>query len=304
MRNAMILVGFFFLALVWGGCGSSSEGESATDSSSDTASDTAASAETLEEVAGDADASSVDSNGTIGSVHLITLGDSLTEGVGDSEWTDDGVPVGYPGRLTTLLADRGQLVELSNLGRSGWTSAEMVNGNEWEEDGASQLDLAIPLVQSAVTSGTTTVVCVWIGSNDLFGLYSWCHAPDNADCEAEDLTQFRGNIDKTLKDLTAAGATVQIALLDDQSLRPVMTDPKYADAFSEIGASDKALMSAQVVRYNEAIAELATKYGAETVDFYSTTLFQEDAMLAEDGNHPNGSGYDTIAAIWNAAIDL
>ncbi len=296
MRNAIGLVGFLFVALVWGGCGSSGGEESPADSQSV--------ADVVADQSAGVDIAGVDHVPTGSGVLLLTLGDSLTEGVGDSEWTDGGVPVGYPGRLQGLLEGRGLVVQLANLGRSGWTSAEMVNGSEWDDNPSSQLDLALPLIQSAVASGQTAVACVWIGSNDLFGLYSWCHAPDNADCESEDLTQFRENIDKTLKTLAPTGAVVRIALLDDQSLRPVMTDPKYADSFSEIGGSDKALMSAQVVRYNEVIAELAAKYGAETVDFYSTTLFQDAAKLDEDGNHPNGSGYDIIAGIWDAAIEL
>ena len=100
------------------------------------------------------------------------------------------------------------------------------------------------------------------------------------------------------------GAVVYIALLDDQSLRPVLTNPAFADSFSEIDASGRALMSAQVVRYNDSIKTLAAQYGAYTVDFYATTLFQDTATLAEDGNHPNGPGYDAIAAIWDDAIGL
>ncbi len=240
----------------------------------------------------------------LGAWTIVTLGDSLTEGVGDSEWTEDGLPVGYPGRLEQRLWARGVGAEVLNLGRSGWTSVELVQGNPWDDPDTSQLDLAQPLLDAAVQAGRDTVACLWIGSNDLFSLYGICHAPDNGPCEEEDLEQFEANIDAALDRLTATGATVYVALLDDQSLRPVLADPAYADSFPEIEAADLALMAAQVVRYNDTIETLAAQYGAHTVSFYDTTLFSDPATLDEDGNHPNGTGYDIIAGIWDDTLGL
>jgi len=235
---------------------------------------------------------------------IVTLGDSLTEGVGDSEWTEDGFAVGYPGRLEQRLWAQGVGAEVVNIGRSGWTSGELVEGNPWDDQPESQLDVAQPLLEAATQAGRDTVACLWIGSNDLFSLYGGCHAPDNGPCEAEDLAQFEANIDAALDRLTGTGATVYVALLDDQSLRPVLADPAYADSFPEIGAADHALMAAQIVRYNESITTLAAQYGAHTVDFHATTLFENPATLDEDGNHPNGAGYDIIAGIWDDALGL
>ena len=62
-------------------------------------------------------------------------------------------------------------------------------------------------------------------------------------------------------------------------------------------------MSAQVERYNDAIRDVAQRYGATIVDFYDTTVFTSSATLAEDGNHPNAAGYDRIADLWFAAIE-
>ena len=36
--------------------------------------------------------------------------------------------------------------------------------------------------------------------------------------------------------------------------------------------------------------------------FYATTIFADPATLSDDGNHPNGAGYDVIAALWAAAL--
>jgi hypothetical protein len=38
------------------------------------------------------------------------------------------------------------------------------------------------------------------------------------------------------------------------------------------------------------------------VDFFNSTIFENWATLSDDGNHPNGAGYDAIATIWYQAI--
>ena len=236
-------------------------------------------------------------------ITVVTLGDSLTEGIGDSEWTDDGVAVGFPGRLEARLSARGADAKVENLGRSGWTSGDLINGIDWGDGPEpSELSLALPLLEGAVKGGRSAVATVWIGSNDLFGLYDWCHEPDNAQCEADNLAEYTANLDAALGKLAGTGATVLVALLDDQSKRPVLTDPKYADSFPNIGPADRALMAAQIVKYNDVVKNLATKHGATTVDFYHTTLFEQPATLDDDGNHPNAAGYEAVTTIWETAV--
>lgn len=238
-----------------------------------------------------------------GAITVVTLGDSLTEGVGDSEWTDDGAQMGFPGRLQARLKARGADATVKNVGRSGWTSTDLVSGVDWGEGAEpSELSIAIPVLEAAVADGQKAAATVWIGSNDLFGLYSWCHAPDNAQCEADALAEYEKNIDTTLTQLTATGAKVLIALLDDQSKRPVVADPKYAEDFPEIDAAARALMSAQVGIFNGVVTKLAAKHGAVTVDFFHTTLFEASATLDDDGNHPNAAGYETITTIWETSL--
>ena len=236
-------------------------------------------------------------------VLILTLGDSLTEGVGDSEWTEAGAPVGYPGRLEARLKASGIDATVQNLGRSGWTSTDLLRGVTWNDPPEpSQMAVAQPLIAAALAAKAQVVVTVWIGSNDLFGLYDWCHEPDHAECEAGALAEYTANIDETLSTLIRPQVTVLIALLDDQSKRPVVTDPKYAGSFPNIGAAERALMSAQVQAFNQVIAAKATLYGARTVDFQATTLFEQASTLADDGNHPNAAGYEQIAAVWEPAV--
>ena len=142
---------------------------------------------------------------------------------------------------------------------------------------------------------------------DSFGLYSYVcpedYGNDYARCEPEALQLFRGNIKTILASLKGTGARLYIALLDDQSKRPVMRNPQLRrDSYDKITADDVSRMSVQTGKYNAVLRELAASYGATTVDFFDTTIFETPATLSEDGNHPNGTGYDAIARIWHQAI--
>lgn len=233
---------------------------------------------------------------------LVTLGDSLTEGAGDDQSDGAGGTLGYPGRLQTMLEDAGLEVELHNLGVSGWTSTELIQGTAW--DGTpGQLGQAEDLIQSALDSGRKAVALVWIGSNDLYALYEWkCDVASPPACADADLAEYTANIRTILSALRAAGAVTYLAQLDDQSLRPVLADPAYADSFPDISDDELPLMSDQVARYNQAIFTQANRQGAVLVDFFHTSLFEEPETLSDDGNHPNGSGYEQITDIWYQAV--
>jgi lysophospholipase L1-like esterase len=221
-----------------------------------------------------------------GPIALITLGDSLTEGA-----EDDRGAGGYPGRLVELINGlRPGSVLALNAGHSGWNSDALINGDQGLP---SQLTQALEAIAAAKIAGQQPIVLVWIGSNDLFYLYEY-NDPD-ATAEQADLDHYAQNLDTILSQLTSTGASVLIALLDDQSLRPVT---QKGEAFPGTSRAEVTMMSAQVKRYNSVIAQKAAQYGALMVDFYHTTLFTDPATLAGDGNHPNAAGYDLAAAHW------
>ena len=121
--------------------------------------------------------------------------------------------------------------------------------------------------------------------------------------DAADVVHFSNNIDTILKRLKAAGATTFIALLDDQTHRPIAKKTGADSAFPDISADEMSRMSGQAVRYNDAIRKKAAQYGATTVDFYKTKIFESgNGTLADDGNHPNPKGYDQVSQIWFQAI--
>ena len=226
-------------------------------------------------------------------VTLVTLGDSLTVGDGDEAGG------GYPARLLKKISKEAPGSTLENLAQSGWTSDDLIN---------TQLEPAVAALRAA-PGRAPKLALVWIGSNDLFGLYNYVcpvdYGNNYARCEPEALQLFKNNIATILKSLKATGARLYIALLDDQSKRPVMRNSQLRrDSYDRITADDVSRMSVQTGKYNAVLRESAASYGATTVDFLGTKIFETSATLSEDGNHPNGAGYETIAEIWRQAISV
>jgi lysophospholipase L1-like esterase len=201
---------------------------------------------------------------------VVAMGDSLTEGIEDTPGAG-----GFPARLERMLNSASPGAQVANLGRSGWTSAQLVS---------RQLPTALKIKPD--------IALVWIGSNDLWRYF-------RADQESDDLAKYTANIDSTLKALKDANIKTYIALVDDQSRRPVAS----TNEIEPYTQADRDRMSRRAVAYNEVIALKASEYGATTVDFFNTDIFTNPATLAADGNHPNSQGYDLIAKRWFDAIN-
>lgn len=223
-----------------------------------------------------------------GPLTIVALGDSLTEGQGD----DTGA--GYPPRLQTAIEALRPGSKVLNFGHSGWAAPDLINGiygqpSELEQGLAAHPDVAL----------------VWIGSNDLWYLYEYGPDPMTDEAEQQDLQAYEAHIDTILQRLTEKNIIVFIALLDDQSKRPVVAAPPNPaePALPATTADDVARMSRQVQAYNEIIARKAAEYGAVSVDFYHTSIFTDPATLYEDGNHPNITGYEQITQIWFSALE-
>ncbi len=145
-----------------------------------------------------------------GKLSIVAIGDSLTAGDGD----DSGK--GYPGRLIEWIQAERPGSKLTNLGKSGWTSENVIEGLDGQPSEVKQAVAAKP-----------QLALVWIGSNDLWYLYEYGDpAGTTAREEQEDLKKYRQNIETIVRKLQEAGAVVVLGLLDDQSKRPVAIQGK------------------------------------------------------------------------------
>jgi len=236
-----------------------------------------------------------------GPVTVVALGDSLTAGQGD----DSGQ--GYLGPLTETIAARpgreGSTVV--NLGQSGWTSTMLVDGQEvdGEEDVPAQLKLAVDEMRDAA-DGTAVLATVLIGSNDLW--YAYENSSEGQTSSADEdtvVTTYRTNLDRTVRELRDAGAVVVVGLPDDQSLRPGVADiDRLNQLLPNITAGEVDQMSRLAQRLALIAQEVAGDRGALTVDT-NDPFWSDQAKMADDGVHPNATGYTDLAALWTKVIE-
>jgi len=225
-----------------------------------------------------------------GPVTVIALGDSLTEGSGDSEGT------GYPARLERLIDAARPGSTVTNLGRSGWDSTNLISG----QDGTpGELPAALSAIEAAIGEGRGAIATVLIGSNDLWYAYEYgAESGTTASDENDVLGRFRSNLNTICQQLAEAGAVVVIGRVDDQSKRPVAADDTLRrSTFPSTSSDEVRQMSVLAARMNDVIDEVGRAHRA-IVAPTDLALFTDPSLLADDGNHPNGAGYDILAAAW------
>jgi lysophospholipase L1-like esterase len=230
-----------------------------------------------------------------GPLTVIALGDSLTAGVGD----DQGQ--GFAGLIVEAVGARPERTgsTLVNLGQSGWTSTEMIDG---QQGSPGQLGQAVDAARTAAPG--TVLATVLIGSNDLW--YAYQNGTVNpTPTEEEDavVATYRANLDRTLRELQAAGAVVVVGLPDDQSLRPIATDiARVNEQLSEVTEEEIGRMSALSKVFARTATEVAAAHGARTVDT-NDPFWADPTRMAEDGIHPNTAGYAVLGRRWQEVID-
>ncbi len=309
-RRTLALVGVLALTA---GCGSSSpdgpaspadstastvdSAASTTDSTTDSTASTVSTVSTADAAAPETDPGAAPvTELREGPVSVIALGDSLTAGEGD----DSGL--GFVGRLTESIdaAPGRSGSSLTNFGVSGWHSTGMVDG----QDGSpGQLGAALAEVEAAVAAGRAVLATVLIGSNDLWYLYDY-GSPEGTTPAEEDAAEetFRANLDRTVSELSQAGAVVVLGLPDDQSLRPCSLDISYLNNYlPNVTVEEIPLMSAMSVRLDRVVEEVAAEHGVRTVDT-NAPFWADESKMASDLIHPNGDGYAILAGLWFTAI--
>lgn len=194
-------------------------------------------------------------------VRYVALGDSYTIGTGarpEQSW---------PAVITERLKTKGIAISLeANLGRSGWTSQDLI-------------DFQLPEAERL----RPDLVTVLIGTND------WVHGMDAA--------TYRTNIReifKRLVQLVPDRARIIVVTCPDFSLMPVGAE--YS------GGRD---ITQGIAEFNEIVMEEAQAYPLTVVDLYpfSRTIEEDKFYASPDGLHPSAKGYARWADVIQPSFD-
>ncbi len=240
--------------------------------------------------------------GTSSSWDYVALGDSLATGFGARK--------GYVPRYRDhVKTDTGVTVKLTNLGKNGWTSADLLH--------ALRND---PNFRGAVSGAE---VVTWnIGGNDLRAardLYKkgTCGGADNQDCLRVRVAALKGNWNGIISEIvslrstpgsTATGRTI-IRTMDIYN--PYVAEDKGADSWvddngdgsvDQPAVSDFQVFKTYVDDVNNHIAATSSSttipYAGVYKAFNSTFGDQDPAdkgYIGPDGLHPNDAGHRVVA---------
>ncbi len=223
----------------------------------------------------------------------IALGDSLSAGVGASSPQTTFVEL--------VHQSLGPGIELMNLGHSGDTSDDLVQGGN--------LDRAVAAVAANKTDDDETndvqLVTLEIGGNDLLHLYSSLvqtgicpnvetalTKPECSQALHDALDGFRPNFDKALDDLQAADPDLRIVVM-------TLYNPfDYLGALGDLGvlSLDGKAGTEFPEGLNDIIRSVAGDHpGVLVADVHSAFTGKTAGLLSTDFIHPNDAGYRAMA---------
>ncbi|MEN1966822.1 SGNH/GDSL hydrolase family protein [Lentibacillus sp. N15] len=197
-------------------------------------------------------------------IHVVAIGDSLTQGVGDT--TDEG---GYVGILDNTINQKKHLAEFDNYGKRGNRSDQLLK----------RLD--IPEISASIKDAD--IITITIGANDIMKVLK-----DNiTDLSYDDFREERTNYEKRLNRIFAK---IDELNPDTKVYLIGFYNPyeKYFPEIKELGAIVKD--------WNTTGEKVANEY--ENATFIPTIDLFEDTnaeLFADDNFHPNTSGYKLMA---------
>ena len=207
----------------------------------------------------------------------VALGDSLAVGTGASY-------KGYVDRYAAYLeADTGSQISITNLGRNGQTSSELLRGL-----------LDNPSWRRAV--GEADVLTVNIGINDLgyaaeAHQNGTCGGADNQDCLREVVETVEGNWNAILAELLSLRSTNDtIIRTAGLGYTPYLDPEGAADGGSSGELNELQVFEPYLDRVNRHIATTASDNG---IPYAEVRL--DKGYINQDGVHPNDEGYEIIA---------
>lgn len=232
------------------------------------------------------------------SIELVALGDSLTEGVGDS--TNRG---GYVPLVSESLREHEQINRVStrNHGVAGDTTQDLLNLLQGDEQ-----------VQQSVSQSTT--IAMTIGANDIVGTFRTVGLNSSLEDFEETLEQFEANLEEILSEIYSLNEDVDVFLFG-------LYNPYhyYFSEFEELQAvfdlwdetmegyaneNDQLHFVEIDSLFNPDDMEVAT--GEEVEDLDDISDVEDDThpyLYEEDLFHPNDAGFQLMAdALYEAII--
>lgn len=212
-------------------------------------------------------------------VQYVALGDSLAAGAFAAQ--------GYVWRYAAYLgADTGTSVSLTNLGRGGWKSADLLQ--------ALQND---PAMRQAVASAH---VVTWnIGGNDLLRAYGQfqrgtCGGANNTDCFRAAVDQFKSNWDAIVREILSLRRPENTILRTMDVYNPFVAEEKRTGTFDrlrvyldEVNGHIAASASANGIPF----ARVYHAFNGPNGDVDANTR----GYMSPDLIHPNDTGHAVIA---------
>ncbi|NNU84619.1 GDSL family lipase [Geobacillus sp. BMUD] len=196
-------------------------------------------------------------------IHLVALGDSLTEGVGDGEGKG-----GYIGRLVPLLSaeDGVRTATVTNLGKRGRRIAELEPVINAHQDELKRADL----------------ILLTIGGNDVMNVVR-SHFLDLSRQRFQQATEiFADRLDHLLISLRTINPDAVIVLVG-------LYNP-FSSTLPTISEIDDV-----IAEWNQASAAVLSQYERTIFVDIQDIFADRDDLLYRDEFHPNAAGYEQIA---------
>ncbi|MFC0297083.1 SGNH/GDSL hydrolase family protein [Geobacillus jurassicus] len=196
-------------------------------------------------------------------IHLVALGDSLTEGVGDGEGKG-----GYVGRLVPLLSveDGVRTVTVTNLGKRGRRIVELESVIKAHEREISQADL----------------VLVTIGGNDVMNVVRSHFFDLSRERFANEAKAFAARLDRLVLSLRTVNPDAFIVLVG-------LYNP-FSSTLPNIPEIDDV-----IAEWNEGSRGVLLRYDRTMFVDVQDVFADRDDLLYRDEFHPNAAGYAQIA---------
>lgn len=199
------------------------------------------------------------------SLYVVSIGDSLTEGVGDDEQNG-----GYVGILEETINQEEQLVTIDNLGRRGNRTDQLLVRLEEEADVIAAIDQA-------------DIVFITIGANDIMQVFK-----DNfTDLTLEKFTseqiRYEQRLNRILTTLQKINPDATVYLIGFYN--------PFQEYFPDIDELEYIVNS-----WNQIGLDVTKQYDhIEYIPIKDLFENSSDAILADDNFHPNHIGYKKIA---------